>query len=258
MKWYKHATGSLTQNKKILKLKARLGSDFIKGYGLFHACLELIGAHLEPDSTECKLEWDENLLAAHVSISVCEVKKLMEALVEEDLLEYKDGSYRCPKMLERLDNTMMQSPSLKAALKNLKSLEPDKIRKDKTRKEEKKDPYAPSVRLTKTEYNKLVGLLGEKAARDCIMKLSDAKGAKGYRYKSDYRAIRNWVIGEITGHPTSYWEEERSKKKDVLQECPQCGKNLKNETRNHASHCYHCGAPIGGANEVPDKATDGS
>lgn len=58
-----------------------------------------------------------------------------------------------------------------------------------------KKTYADDVRLTEAEYNALVAKLGSKEAADeCIEILSNYKGANGKRYKSDYKAILNWVI----------------------------------------------------------------
>ena len=58
-----------------------------------------------------------------------------------------------------------------------------------------KKTYADDVRLTEAEYSALVEKLGSKEAADeCIEILSNYKGANGKRYKSDYKAILNWVI----------------------------------------------------------------
>jgi hypothetical protein len=55
--------------------------------------------------------------------------------------------------------------------------------------------YADFVSLTNDEYASLVAKLGnEEAVRRCIDILDNYKGANGKRYKSDYRAILNWVI----------------------------------------------------------------
>lgn len=70
--------------------------------------------------------------------------------------------------------------------------------KKKTKKtKEAKVAYGDFVHLTPAEYEKLVERFGEEAAKACIDKLDNAKGAKGYTYKSDYRAILNWVADEV-------------------------------------------------------------
>lgn len=66
-----------------------------------------------------------------------------------------------------------------------------------------KTKYADFVSMTNDEYSSLVAKLGEAGAARCIEILDNYKGANGKKYKSDYRAILNWVI--------SRYEEERPK-----------------------------------------------
>ena len=67
--------------------------------------------------------------------------------------------------------------------------------------------YADFVSLTNAEYEALVAKLGEDGAKRCIEILDNYKGAKGKKYKSDYRAILNWVVER-------YEEEQRRKQRD--------------------------------------------
>lgn len=96
-----------------------------------------------------------------------------------------------------------------------KPSEPQKPPQDEPKKgEEKKDgkpkkkaaektpapekiQYAENVRMTEAEHQRLIDKYGERRTAMFIEKLDNAKGAKGYTYKSDYRAILNWVVGEI-------------------------------------------------------------
>lgn len=54
--------------------------------------------------------------------------------------------------------------------------------------------YNDFVFMTEEEYGKLVAELGESGAKECIDILNNYKGSKGKTYKSDYLAIRSWVI----------------------------------------------------------------
>lgn len=54
--------------------------------------------------------------------------------------------------------------------------------------------YAEFVTLTKEEYQKLIDQFGDEGTGRIIEILDNYKGANGKRYKSDYRAILNWVI----------------------------------------------------------------
>jgi hypothetical protein len=62
-----------------------------------------------------------------------------------------------------------------------------------------KTKYAENVSMTPDEYKKLIDKYGEPDTKLLIDKLDNSKGSKGYVYKSDYRAILNWVVGEVIG-----------------------------------------------------------
>jgi hypothetical protein len=59
--------------------------------------------------------------------------------------------------------------------------------------------YAPGVKMSKEEYGKLADDFGEDIRTLAVEKLSDYKLATGKKYKSDYHAILNWVIEEVSG-----------------------------------------------------------
>lgn len=58
----------------------------------------------------------------------------------------------------------------------------------------KKIKYADDVTLTSEEYTKLCEAYSEPDAKGMIDLLSNYKGQNGKRYKSDYKAILNWVV----------------------------------------------------------------
>jgi hypothetical protein len=58
--------------------------------------------------------------------------------------------------------------------------------------------FAENVSMTNAEYEKLVSTYGEANTTRMVEKLDNYKGANGKKYKSDYRAILNWVADEIT------------------------------------------------------------
>ena len=59
-----------------------------------------------------------------------------------------------------------------------------------------KKMYAENVKMTESEYKNLVERYSEEGARWMITKLDNYKAARGMVYKSDYRAILNWVVKE--------------------------------------------------------------
>ena len=69
-----------------------------------------------------------------------------------------------------------------------------------------KKMYAENVKMTESEYNNLVEKYSEEGARWMITKLDNYKAARGMVYKSDYRAILNWVVKE--------WQKELNTKQN--------------------------------------------
>lgn len=69
-----------------------------------------------------------------------------------------------------------------------------------------KKHYAETVLMTESEYNNLVDRYTEEGARWMITKLDNYKAARGMTYKSDYRAILNWVVKE--------WQKELNTKQN--------------------------------------------
>ncbi len=59
---------------------------------------------------------------------------------------------------------------------------------------EEKDLYGETVRLTKSELQKLIDKHGKDATDQMIGKLDSYKKHSGKEYKSDYHAINNWVV----------------------------------------------------------------
>jgi len=109
-------------------------------------------------------------------------------------------------------------------------------------KEEEKIAYAEDVLLTASEYAKLVTRAGERTATAAIEKLSAAKGAKGYKYKSDYKAILTWVLGSLVGQRAGGGPVPAPKIEHPA--CPDCGKPTTSR-RSGAEHSgwyiYVCG-----------------
>jgi hypothetical protein len=82
-----------------------------------------------------------------------------------------------------------------------KEKEKDKY-KDKYKykdKDKEKEEYAPAVTMTKDQHGTLIKDYGVDIATAAIDKLSVYKMSKGKKYKSDYHAILNWVIHEVSG-----------------------------------------------------------
>jgi len=84
--------------------------------------------------------------------------------------------------------------------------------KDKDKDKDKdiiKTTFGEFVSLSEKEHKTLVDAHGEKNTKLFIDRLDNAKGAKGYKYKSDYRAILSWVI-EAVKKDGSYMQPKRN------------------------------------------------
>jgi len=108
------------------------------------------------------------------------------------------------------DNTEEVNVIINPQSKEKKSKVKESKVKDNARAQKPKPEkikYADFVSLTNAEYKALVAKLGEEGTKRCIEILDNYKGATGKRYKSDYRAILNWVVER-------YEEEQRRKQHD--------------------------------------------
>ena len=133
--------------------------------------------------------------------------------VSDDSTEHKpDKNVKCKEQnctIELDKNVQADSTKLSDTLdKNVKCTYTDintdinadsnitaRARKENSEKTANKIAYADDVLLTETEYSTLIAKLGSKQAADeCSEILSNYKGATGKKYKSDYKAILNWVI----------------------------------------------------------------
>lgn len=72
--------------------------------------------------------------------------------------------------------------------------EPEDILKPE---KEKKNKYAENVTMTNSEHEKLVQEFGAADTDELVEILNNYKGANGKKYKSDYLAIRNWVVDKL-------------------------------------------------------------
>ena len=89
-----------------------------------------------------------------------------------------------------------RSPTVGKKLTNPLVVTRVKEKKERS-KEVKKEYYGEFVTLTDEEYKKLESKFGIVKTKQMIDILDNAKGAKGYKYKSDYRAILSWVVGKV-------------------------------------------------------------
>lgn len=140
-----------------------------------------------------------------------------DCINEFDLFASDDASFWSPSLLKRMKMRDERSEQAKAAARARweKSSESDadayadgmrthsgrnalKERKVKEiKKENIKKKFAEFVMMTEDEHQKLVDKHGERKVARMIEVLDNYKGANGKKYKSDYRAILNWVVKRV-------------------------------------------------------------
>lgn len=108
-------------------------------------------------------------------------KPFSEENIPEKPTETGEKGPPAPKTEQEKPKTKKPAPKKAAKPKN----EPEKIK------------YAEFVRMTEEEYKKLVEQYGEAAVQRMITVLDNYKGQNGKTYKSDYRAILNWVVDRV-------------------------------------------------------------
>jgi hypothetical protein len=84
----------------------------------------------------------------------------------------------------------------------------------KKQKEESKKTFGEylNVLLTETEYEKFITEHGKEKTEKVIQEFSERKKMKGYKYDSDYLAIRKWkLFDEIDGKKTHKTQLEKSR-----------------------------------------------
>jgi hypothetical protein len=69
--------------------------------------------------------------------------------------------------------------------------------KDNNSNNDIKHKYAEFVFMTEEEYQKLIDKYGQNKTNQMVEALDNYKGANGKNYKSDYRAILNWVSDKV-------------------------------------------------------------
>lgn len=106
-----------------------------------------------------------------------------------------------PTILERSDilNEQSEQKLVKDSIVKDSTVKDSKVKKKEKAKEKPvvKKNYADDVTLTEEEYKKLLYEFPEQFVKKCIEILNNYKLSNGKKYKSDYYAIRSWVIGEV-------------------------------------------------------------
>lgn len=132
----------------------------------------------------------------------------MEKIKEQTRLRV--SSHREKKKLELMESNA--NVTLQVTQSNATDIDIEKELKHKTKTKNPipKREYAEDVFLAESEYAKLLEKYGEPLTLKAIEILSSYKGAKGAKYKSDYKAMLNWVFDEAAKRSNSSISESRT------------------------------------------------
>ncbi|MCQ2589308.1 MAG: helix-turn-helix domain-containing protein [Treponema sp.] len=114
----------------------------------------------------------------------------------------------------------------------------------KNEKQKHKHGEFQNVLLTENEYNKLSQELGSNKANAVIQYFSEMKEMKGYKYKSDYLAIKKWGIEAYNKKAPTVQNSASEPVKDYNSNpCPQC-KQLRLYEKGNYFICDNCGKSL--------------
>ena len=141
------------------------------------------------------------------------INSLLDELKQQGFIEWKKGGGRKPNLykLVNLYCSEIEQQNIKCSkieqqteqqtehIKDYrhKTIDNKKKSASHSKKATSKTQYAEAVAMTNDEHTSLMDKLGsDEAVSWCIEKLNNYKLSSGKEYRSDYRAILSWVIGE--------------------------------------------------------------
>ena len=145
--------------------------------------------------------WSERRLAERWKWSRGKVRRFIFELISDQQIEQQKNNKTSTITILNYDEFQNYEPQNEPQTEPQTDHRQYPNKNDKNDKNEKKDKkiiYAEFVQLTETEYQKLISQFGEEATKKMIEVLDNYKGANGKKYKSDYRAILNWVVDRVT------------------------------------------------------------
>ena len=158
-------------------------------------------------------EWEEDICLTERQVRHS-VNKLKEKNVLETKLMKANGS---PTVHYKLDYdklvesilTLCQNPILQNVSIQSDNMSESltEITTETTTKKDIYIQYAEFVKMKETEYNTLVEQHGRPLVAKMIQVLDNYKGANGKKYKSDYRAILNWVADKVKGEKNERYKQ---------------------------------------------------
>ena len=202
--YFPHDVNAVNQSTLFI-IQADYGND---GYAFWFKLLEYLGTQKELYADfSVEKNWKYFLSLARVSEergkAIMDTLATLEA-IDRELWENKRIAWsenyvsRLSAVFKKRDIPTPIRPKLEGQGEAEAPSNPEAAGK-RTEAEEKKDKkkYAEFVSMKEDEYLSLIERMGEPATLKCIEVLDNYKGSSGKTYKSDYRAILNWVIDKV-------------------------------------------------------------
>ena len=145
-------------------------------------------------------KWLKHNRSDSPKVKACIEKELKEIKTEEFIKEYQELCIEYKYSI------------------NTGSILNHKENKNKNKKKINKNKYLDLVYLTEKEHQTLIKEYGVENTMKFYKKLSDYKGSKGKKYKSDYKAILSWVIDAVIIKTKKQFKNERTYKNEEQEE----------------------------------------
>ena len=186
----------------LFTVQNRFGND---GYALWFKLLEFMGTQekLYADFSVPK-DWEYFVSLARVdkdrAVAILDLLANIDAIDKElwttkKIVWSNNFAGRAKPVFDKRGTLTPDKPEIEVNEQTEESqTQPAPKRKKKTDDDPNKKKYAEFVSMEEREYQSLVDKYGEKAAEKLIELLDNYKGSSGKTYKSDYRAILNWVV----------------------------------------------------------------
>lgn len=193
------------------------------GYAFWFKLLELLGRS-EGHYYDCSNRANETYLVALMQVDKETASDILTMLAELGNIDKELWEERkiiwCQSLVDNLQDVYSKRtvsiptrpftevptppPKVEASTEKKPDTGNDKPETPKRKRGRPKKPevpklkYAEFVSMTEEEYGKLLTAYGEDKTKRAIEILDNYKGANGKTYKSDYRAILNWVMDRVT------------------------------------------------------------
>ena len=223
MLWFKHDSNA-SMDAKLQEIVLDYG---LEGYGLYWYCIELITQKVRPDNITFELEHDARVIARNMGSTPQKITEMMTRMVDLGLFGITpENRIQCKAIAKRLDQSMTNSPVLRAAIKNMRegrvtalprhdetegNTDTVKTRHDnvmtssgdvmKERKKERKESRGRFTPPTLSEVAEHIQAKGYSVHPETFWHFYEAKGwmVGKNKMKSWHSAVAQWASREQTG-----------------------------------------------------------